>query len=89
VAELEDKEEGRLGSHVTTCDAGSVSVPCSLLTPPPPPPPPSPSFLSSLQPGTSAASPSPLMSDVGSVFSAGMGLHTKGGPVKWEAQQGK
>src|SRR5258708_3498869 len=42
-----------------------------------------------LQCGTAAASPSPLLRDVGWSFSAGWGLHTKVGPVKWEAQQGE
>jgi len=42
-----------------------------------------------LRPGTAAASPSHLLRHVDRPFSAaGSGLHTKGGPVLWEAQQG-
>ena len=37
-------------------------------------------------PETAAASPSPLLRDVGRPFFVGWGLHTKGGPVKWEAR---
>ena len=55
-------------SHVTKCHAGS-GFPSSRLPPPPPPPPP-PSPLS-LPCGTTAVSPSPLLSDVGWSFSRG------------------
>ena len=43
----------------------------------------------SLRPGTAAASPSLLLRGVGRPFSVGWGVHTKGGPVKWEAQPGE
>jgi len=49
-------------------------------------------FLSfrSLRPGTVTASPFTPPREVGPPFSAaGSGLHTKGGPVLWEAQQGE
>ena len=45
-------------------------------------------LLLSLRPGTAAVSPSLLLRDVGQ-FSVGWGLHTNGGPVKWEARLGE
>jgi len=68
-------------TKVRTPDYDSASAgPVSTCLPPPPPPP------LSLRPGTAAMSPSPLLRDVGRTFSVGWGLHTKGGPVKWEAR---
>ena len=64
--------------------APGTSRPSSL--PPPLPRPPSPLSLSLFDPGTAATSPSPLLRDVGWPFFIGWGLHTKGGPVKWEAR---
>jgi hypothetical protein len=73
--------EGRWWSDVTMCDAGSVSVPCSLLS----------HYhhldlpllsLSLFDPGTAATSPSPLLRDVGRLSLLDGGYIPRGGPVK-------